>query len=219
MQLELVEVQRRVKARVPLPWIQHETAWLEAQVRSARSAVRFGDIPLDWSDFRLALRQTADILYRHDAMDRDDHERILALSRDGNALEPLVKQWYFATSHAEGSNPEDRGAGWIAGQPRPGAAALAPPVSRAVRGGAAAASRILGLAPPSLSDLRVGTGLRRHYAKRRSSPDLRAMPRTVGVRSVCLPVLRQRRSRHGSRRLRRATGVTACTPATCAAST
>ena len=108
MQLELVEVQRRVKARVPLPWIQHEAVWLETQVQQARSAVRFSDIPLDWSDFRLALRQTADILFRHEAMDRADRERILALSRDGNALEPLVKHWYFATSHAEGSNPDDR---------------------------------------------------------------------------------------------------------------
>ena len=41
-------------------------------------------------------------------MDRSDHEQILALSRDGNALEPLVRQWYFATSHAEGSDPETR---------------------------------------------------------------------------------------------------------------
>src|SRR6185369_11554410 len=72
MQLELVEVQRRVKARVPLPWIQHEAAWLENQVLAGRSAVRFSDIPLEWSDFRLALRQTADILYRHEAMDRAD---------------------------------------------------------------------------------------------------------------------------------------------------
>jgi len=108
MQLELVEVQRRVKGRVPLPWIQHETTWLEAQQATGRSAVRFGDIPLEWSDFRLSLRQTADILYRHEAMDRTDHEQILALSRDGNALEPLVRQWYFATSHAEDSDPDSR---------------------------------------------------------------------------------------------------------------
>ena len=108
MQLELVEVQRRMKARVPLPWIQHEAAWLENQVRAGHSAVSFRDIPLEWSDFRLSLRQTADILYRHDAMDRADHEQILALSRDGNALEPLVRQWYFATSHSAGSNPDER---------------------------------------------------------------------------------------------------------------
>src|SRR5258706_11879008 len=107
MQLELVEVQRRVKARVPLPWIQHETPWLEAQVRSGRSAVRFGDIPLEWSDFRLSLRQTADILYRHETIDRAEHEQILALSRDGNALAPLVKQWDFATSHSDRSHPDE----------------------------------------------------------------------------------------------------------------
>jgi hypothetical protein len=108
MQLELVEAQRRVKARVPLPWIQPETRWLAAQQQAGRAAVQFGDIPLEWSDFRLALRQTADILHRYDAMDRADHEQILALSRDGNALEPLVKHWYFATSRAEGSDPNSR---------------------------------------------------------------------------------------------------------------
>lgn len=108
MQLELVAVQRRVQTRVPLPWIQPPPGWLEAQQQAGRSAVRFGDIPLDWSDFRLALRQTADILHRFDAMDRSDHDHILALSRQGNALEPLVTQWYAATSRAEDSDPAAR---------------------------------------------------------------------------------------------------------------
>jgi hypothetical protein len=108
MQLELVEAQRRVKARVPLPWIQPEAGWLEAQQRLGGAAVRFGDIPLEWSDFRLALRQTADILYRYDAMDRVEHEQILTLTRDGNALEQLVKHWYFSTSRADGSDPDTR---------------------------------------------------------------------------------------------------------------
>jgi FdhE protein len=108
MQLELVEAQRRVKARVPLPWIQHDSQWLENQCQGGYPAVRFGDIPLEWSDFRLALRQTADILFRYEAIDRADHERILSLSRDGNTLEPLVRQWYFATSRADGSDPATR---------------------------------------------------------------------------------------------------------------
>jgi hypothetical protein len=108
MQLELVEVQRRVQARVPLPWIQPAPGWLAARQRAGYAAVRFVDIPLDWSDFRLSLRQTADILHRHEAMERADHERILALSRDGNALEPLVIQWYNATSRSEESNPDLR---------------------------------------------------------------------------------------------------------------
>ena len=69
MQIELVDVQRRVQSRVPLPWIQFEPQWLAAQQQSGRPAVRFSDIPLEWSDFRLSLRQTADILKRHDAIE------------------------------------------------------------------------------------------------------------------------------------------------------
>ncbi len=112
MQLELIESQRRVQARVPLPWIQPAPEWLAAQQRNGRPAVRFGDIPLDWSDFRLSLRQTADILHRHQYLDRADHDRIVALGRDGHALEPLVKQWYLASSRVEGDDvgprlPED----------------------------------------------------------------------------------------------------------------
>jgi formate dehydrogenase maturation protein FdhE len=102
MQIELVEIQRRVQARVPLPWIQPDTAWLREQQRHGRPAVRFGDIPLEWSDFRLALRQIADVLHRHEAIERADHEQMLALSRDGNALAPLVTRWYTATSKVDG---------------------------------------------------------------------------------------------------------------------
>lgn len=108
MQLELVEVLRRVQTRVPLPRIHLAPGWLEARQRAGYSAVQFGDIPLDWSDFRLALRQTADILHRFETLDHADHDQILALSRHGNALEPLVTQWYVATSRAAGSDPATR---------------------------------------------------------------------------------------------------------------
>ena len=94
MQLALVEMQRRVQSRVPLPWIQADPAWVAEQQRLGRPIVRFGDIPLEWTDFRLTLRQTADILHRFDALDRAEHEQILALAREGHALEPLVEQWY-----------------------------------------------------------------------------------------------------------------------------
>ena len=103
MQLALVEMQRRVQGRVPLPWIHPEASWLAAQQQAGRPAVRFGDIPLEWSDFRLTLRQTADILRRYDALDSVEHERILALARDGNTLEPLVTRWYETTSGVEGA--------------------------------------------------------------------------------------------------------------------
>jgi formate dehydrogenase maturation protein FdhE len=102
MQIELVEVHRRIQSRVPLPWIQADPAWLLAQQQAGRPVVRFEDIPLDWTDFRLTLRQTADILHRHDAIETADHKRIVALSRDGNALDPLVTEWYATTSGVNG---------------------------------------------------------------------------------------------------------------------
>jgi hypothetical protein len=102
MQIDLVDAQRRVQSRVPLPWIQPDAAWLASQQAVGRPAVRFADIPLDWTDFRLSMRQTADILCRHDALDRAEHGRILALARDGDALPPLVAEWYDATSGVSG---------------------------------------------------------------------------------------------------------------------
>jgi FdhE protein len=101
MQLALVEMQRRVQGRVPLPRIALDPTWARAQQAAGRPLVRFNDIPLEWSDFRLTLRQTADILLRFEALDRPDYDRIVALGRDGNALEPLVSSWYNASSGVE----------------------------------------------------------------------------------------------------------------------
>jgi hypothetical protein len=108
MQVALVDMQRRVQSRVPLPWIQVDENWLRAQQAAGRPMVRFSDIPLEWSDFRLTFRQTADILQRFDALERAEHQTIVAMSRDGNALEPLVKAWYDATSGVAGADPRHR---------------------------------------------------------------------------------------------------------------
>ncbi len=109
LQLALVEMQRRVQSRVPLPRIAVEPAWARAQQLAGRPLVRFGDIPLEWSDFRLTLRQTADILLRFEAIERADYEQLVALGRDGHALEPLVSSWYTATSGVEeGTDPRER---------------------------------------------------------------------------------------------------------------
>ena len=105
MQIDLVDAQRRVQARVPLPWIQPDPGWLAAQQAAGRPLIRFGDIPLDWTDFRLSMRQTADILHRYEALDRDEHERILALARNGDGLPPLVTRWYESTSGASADPP------------------------------------------------------------------------------------------------------------------
>jgi FdhE protein len=112
MQLALVEMQRRVQGRVPLPRIAVDQDWARAQQSAGRPLVRFADIPLEWSDFRLTLRQTADILMRFEALERADFDRIVALGRDGNALEPLLSNWYNASSGVEpGTDPRNRQTG------------------------------------------------------------------------------------------------------------
>ena len=98
MQVALVEMQRRVQGRVPLPWIQPDPAWVAAQQQAGRPLVRFQDIPLEWSDFRLTFRQTADILVRFDALDRPDYNTIVSMGRDGDALQPILGQWYAVSS-------------------------------------------------------------------------------------------------------------------------
>jgi Protein involved in formate dehydrogenase formation len=108
LQLALIDMQRRVQGRVPLPWIQPDPAWVAAQQQAGRPLVRFRDIPLDWSDFRLTFRQTADILHRFEALERKDYDAIVGLGRDGNALEPIVTGWYDKTSGVEETQPRAR---------------------------------------------------------------------------------------------------------------
>jgi FdhE protein len=108
MQLALVDMHRRVQSRVPLPWIQPDPAWVASQQLAGRPLVRFPDIPLDWSDFRLTFRQTADILHRFEALERGDYDAIVALGREGNALEPIVTKWYEATSGVDAASGEQK---------------------------------------------------------------------------------------------------------------
>lgn len=108
MQIALVQIQRRVQSRVPLPRLQPDPAWLASQQQAGRPAVRFSDIPLDWSDFRLTLRQTADVLHRFETIGRVEYDYILALTREGNALDSIVTNWYVASSGVEPGAPPPR---------------------------------------------------------------------------------------------------------------
>jgi len=108
MQIALLEMQRRVQARVPLPWISLEPEQLVALQAAGGRLVRFGDIPLDWTDFRLTFRQTADILRRFDALEPEDYEQLMGLVREGNQIESIVERWYEATSGAVGADAAGR---------------------------------------------------------------------------------------------------------------
>lgn len=94
MQIALIDLQRRVQARVPMPWIEVDKDWLKRQHELGRPLLRFRDVPLDWTDVRLMFRQTADILRRFGTLEEADYSAIQAISRSGHTLEPLVVAWY-----------------------------------------------------------------------------------------------------------------------------
>jgi uncharacterized protein YbaR (Trm112 family) len=98
LQVALLDLQRRVEARVPLPACALNVDRGPVVPQPGRALLRFEDLPIEWSDARYLLRATADLLVRAQALEDDDHRRLLALSREGHRLEPLVEQWYNATT-------------------------------------------------------------------------------------------------------------------------
>lgn len=97
MHLELLDVQRRVQARIPLPSFDCNERLLADHQAAARPLLRFEEIPIELTDLRLVVRQTAEILHRFDALDDADNERIQAFGRDA-ALPSLIGDWYRATA-------------------------------------------------------------------------------------------------------------------------
>jgi formate dehydrogenase maturation protein FdhE len=93
MHLELLEVQRRIQARIPLPSFELNERIFKSHQAEARPLLRFEDIPLELTELRLAVRQTADILRRFGALDEGDFQKIHALGRD-ESLVSVVGRWY-----------------------------------------------------------------------------------------------------------------------------
>jgi formate dehydrogenase maturation protein FdhE len=95
MQLELLEVQRRVQGRIPIPHLELSADIVRRHQADARPILRFEDIPLELSDLRLVVRQTADIMRRFDALDDADYQQVQHLGRDMTLVE-VIGRWYRA---------------------------------------------------------------------------------------------------------------------------
>lgn len=121
MQIEWVQVERRVRARLPLPALALDPARVRATLSEGRPLLRFTDVPVSWGDLRYLVRTAADLMHRHDALDEADFERADALARGDPALEWLVRQW-FTTAIDPAS-----------AAPRPEDAALEPVIQLAMR--------------------------------------------------------------------------------------
>ena len=93
MHLELLELQRRIQGRVPLPQLDLTADTLQRHQAQARPILRFEDIPLDLTDLRLMVRQTADVLRRFGALEQADFDHAQSLGRDMQML-AVVGRWY-----------------------------------------------------------------------------------------------------------------------------
>jgi hypothetical protein len=104
MHLELLEVQRRVQGRTPLPWFEAGAETMARHQAEARPLLRFEDIPIDLTDLRLVVRQTADVLRRFGALEDADFQKIQTLGRDVRLLEVLGR-WYRAGAEKHAPTP------------------------------------------------------------------------------------------------------------------
>ncbi|HEY9465040.1 MAG TPA: formate dehydrogenase accessory protein FdhE [Vicinamibacterales bacterium] len=100
MHLELLALQRRIQGRVPLPMLDLSPDTLRRHQIEARPLLRFEDIPLDLSDLRLTVRQTADVLRRFGALEQADYDKAQSMGRDMQLL-ATVGSWYRAAAERQ----------------------------------------------------------------------------------------------------------------------
>lgn len=106
--LSLLDLQNRVRLRVSLPWLDIDASTFAHHARDGRPILRFEQIPLEVSDLRLTIRQTAEVLHRCGAMDDADHARAVALGRSP-AMLATAAAWFARTSRRR-AGAADRGA-------------------------------------------------------------------------------------------------------------
>lgn len=104
MQIELVELTRRLQLRVSTPTLP-PPADRQQRLAAGHRILELPELSLDWREVRLAVRQTADILHRYDLLERSDHERLVGLVRDEAKLAPAVEQWFDLTRPQPADRP------------------------------------------------------------------------------------------------------------------
>jgi len=97
MQIDLVELYRRVHPRLRTPVLQRDRASVARQLAAGERLVEFDDLIVEWSEFRLLVRQVGDVLRRCGALEPVDHAQLQGLVRDAHPLEALARDYYRRT--------------------------------------------------------------------------------------------------------------------------
>lgn len=93
LQIELLQLQRRVQSRVSLPAIRLDSAFLTERL-AAGPILQFDHLRIDWSDLRFLLRATAAAMRTHEALDPAELRKADLITRDAERLPPFVRAWY-----------------------------------------------------------------------------------------------------------------------------
>jgi hypothetical protein len=109
LQIDLLQLHRRVQSRVRLPSVRLEAEYLNGLLKEG-PVLQFDHLSIDFGDLRFLLRAAASAMRTYEAIDEPEFRRVDALSHDAALLAPAVRSWYDA--------------------PRPGA----PPVTPEVEG-------------------------------------------------------------------------------------
>ena len=109
LQIELLQVQRRVQSRVALPSINLDSAYLNELLKSG-PILQFEHLKIDWSDVRFMIRAAASAMRTHEALEHREFQRAEGLSRDGARLPEIVRSWFAAGRDAAATIDPD-GAG------------------------------------------------------------------------------------------------------------
>jgi formate dehydrogenase maturation protein FdhE len=112
LQIEIVEILRRVSARAPLPALgSHEAR--HARLSKGMRVLAFADFRFDWSAVRLALREVARALEAVGALQDDEAKAAERLVRgETAALEQCLERWFdgpSADKKMAGSEPLSEG--------------------------------------------------------------------------------------------------------------
>lgn len=106
LQIELLQLQRRVQSRVLLPSIKLDPDYLAGLLRSG-AILKFDHLKIDWSDVRFLIRAVAAAMRTHEALDPADLQKVEAITRDPERLPRVVRLWYESTGPAASSTPPE----------------------------------------------------------------------------------------------------------------
>jgi hypothetical protein len=87
-----------VQGRVALPWFELNEEVIRRHNATGEPMLRFQDIRIETSDLRLLVRQIADVLRRHSALEDADYQRIQTIGRDMNLID-VAERWYRKGAH------------------------------------------------------------------------------------------------------------------------